>query len=186
MPITLADHYVLYTCIETSQWSTRMYSYYSSIEMEGKLSHSQGCRQEEQESKASLGCRARCCLRRERKVPFSHISSQNTGTESPCQWASPQSSVSLVAIGSTPTPSPRFRGCDSVSCCLTPSAVVHVLLPDLLRVRTNCRFLLDLPLEDIRFQQPANVLGAAEALLPWLNGGFGGAFFLGGREPRAG
>lgn len=73
-----------------------------------------------------------------------------------------------------------------MSCCLTPSADVDVLLLDLLRVRTNCRFLLDLPLEDILFQQPANLLGAAEALLPWLNGGFGCAFFLGGREPSAG
>lgn len=105
MPITLAGHYVLYTCIETSQQSTSMYSYYSSIEMEGKLSqvanahnsHSQGCMQEDQESKASLGCIARCCLRRERKVSSSHISSQNTGTKRPCQWESPQSSVRLMA-----------------------------------------------------------------------------------------
>lgn len=82
------------------------------------------------------------------------------------------------ATGGTPTPSPQTPtlspqvcGCDSVSSCPTSWAVVNVALPDLLREHTNCRCLLDLFLENVPFQQPANLLGAAEALLPWLNGG---------------
>lgn len=70
-------------------------------------------------------------------------------------------------------PDPQVCGCDSVSSCLTPWAVVSMLLLDLLRVHTNCRFLLDLFTEDTLFQQPANLSGLLKLSFPGWMGALG-------------
>lgn len=66
----------------------------------------------------------------------------------------------------TPGATEEACGCDSVSSCLTPSAVLTVLLIDLLRADTNCRLLLDLFLGGILFQQPANFWGLLKLSFP--------------------
>lgn len=66
----------------------------------------------------------------------------------------------------TPGATEEACGCDSVSSCLTPLAVVTVLLTDLLRADTNCRLLLDLFLESILFQQPAKFWGLLKLSFP--------------------
>lgn len=82
-----------------------------------------------------------------------------------------------VSPPSYPRATGQACGCDSVSSCLTPSAVLIVLLIGLLRADTNCQLPLDLVLAGILFSATCNLLGVAEAFLPWLNGGFGCAPF---------